>query len=458
MKLDGQSITLLGAGLTGSLLAVMLSQRGARVTVLERMADPRGRDVSAGRSINLAMAARGMRALKMIGLEDRVVPLMCPMPGRILHRLDGSLQFLPYGTRPEDVNYSVSRRGLNELLLDAAEAAGATLRFNQRCEDYDAATHRLSITDTSGDPFRYELSVERVIASDGAGSPTRRALARQGVINTDESLLDHRYQEIVVPAMDGDYAMDPRGLHIWPRGEHMMIALPNPERDFTATLFMPETADDDHASFQWWQDNTRAQAFLQVTFPDLVPLIENLSDQIQNHPLGVMGTVRCSRWHVDDRCLLIGDAAHAIVPFHGQGMNAAFEDCVELMKSIDNASEWGDAFSSFSAQRIPDTDAIAEMALENYREMRDTVRDPGFQLRKALALHLERECPEHFITRYSMVMFHAEIPYAVAQERGRIQEAWLRAQTDGMANFDEIDLDACVRLARRTFSSPTALG
>ena len=453
MDVRNQSIAVLGAGLTGSLLAVMLAQRGARVTVLERAHDPRGETTSAGRSINLAMAARGMRGLQAVGIANQIQPLLCPMPGRILHRVDGSLQFQPYGTRDVDINYSVNRAGLNHMLLDAAEQAGADIRFGQRCLGYDAANHELQIENLLGDTQTYQLAVERFIAADGAGSPVRRSLQRQGLIDAEETLLEHRYQEIAIPAKsNGDYAMDPAGLHGWPRGSHMLIALPNPGGDFTATLFMPNEAPDGEPSFAWWQETPRARDFFAGAFTDVPELIDDLDRQLVEHPLGVMGTIHCAPWHVDDRCLLIGDAAHAIVPFHGQGMNAAFEDCVVLAKLLDEGDSWHTVFAEFSKSRIPNARAIAQMALENYTEMRDSVRRQDFHLKKALALHQETVCPDVFVSRYSMVMFHADIDYANALERGAAQSEWLDTQIAGKQSLDEIDLVACERAARATFA------
>lgn len=440
----GEPITILGAGLTGSLLAIMLARRGAAVTVLERSPDPRLTNAAAGRSINLAMAARGMKALKRVGLDTAIAGLMCPMPGRIIHDLSGELQFQRYGSRPADINYSVSREGLNRLLIIAAEDAGARIRFQQRCDNYDAANHQLSMCDLRGESLNYMLSVSRVIGADGAGSPLRRALDRQGVITASEHLLGHRYQEIAIPpTRNNEFAMPPEGLHVWPRGEFMLIALPNPGKDFTATLFMPEQDASGGPSFNWWSDTDRAVAFLHEQFPDLPPLVSDLADQVAMHPLGVMGTIQTDPWHYQDKCLLVGDAAHAIVPFHGQGMNAAFEDCVELDALVETGESWLQVFADFSKQRPANANAIAQMALENYKEMRDVVRDPDFQLRKALALHLESQCPEHFVSRYSMVMFHADISYATALERGALQSDLLKLWTKGKHTLDDIDLESC---------------
>ncbi|MEL6869222.1 MAG: NAD(P)/FAD-dependent oxidoreductase [Pseudomonadota bacterium] len=449
MNVRGESITILGAGLAGSLLAVLLARRGMQVSVIERQADPRGNNTLAGRSINLAMAARGIHALSHAGLAGHLDALKCPMPGRMLHPLDGELQYQRYSGRDEDINYSVSRAELNKRLLDAAEAHGARLRFNQRCEHYDPHAGTLSMCDTRDSDFRYTLSVERIIAADGAGSPIRRALAQLPDMHVSETLLAHKYQEVAIPPnADGEFAMDPEALHIWPRGGHMLIALPNPGKDFTATLFMIKHSEDDTPSFALWDEPAAALAFFKREFPDVPELVPDLAEQLQDNPLGVMGTVRCNRWHHQDRCLLIGDAAHAIVPFHGQGMNAAFEDCAALDVMIDRYDDWRALFAAFSEARVPDANAIATMALENYVEMRDTVRDPTFHLKKALAFAVESACPNVFIPRYSMVMFHEGIRYSDAYARGALQAELLQTWVDGKSDIDQINIADCVAQAR----------
>lgn len=453
MKTDGQHMTIIGAGLTGSLLAVLLAQRGMQVTLLERQGDPRLESSSAGRSINLAMAARGMNGLQRAGLADRIDDLMCRMPGRMLHHLDARTEFQPYSSNPDEVNYSVSRAGLNHRLLDAAEASGAELRFHQRCDDYLPQDNALLMTDLRDPDVQYRLRQPRFIAADGAGSPVRRAMQQLPGFDMREELLGHRYQEIDIPATaEGGYAMDPEALHVWPRGGYMLIALPNPGGDFTATLFMPEKSTDATPSFELWADPERAVQFITEQFPDVPPMVANLAEQLQEHPLGIMGTVHCNQWHHRDRVLLIGDAAHAIVPFHGQGMNAAFEDCVVLDELINSEDDWTAVFSSFTQHRRANADAIATMAMENYVEMRDTVRDPRFHLKKALAFTLERELPDYFVPRYSMVMFHADIPYATALERGREQAALLERWTRGKDALDHVDLQGCMQELKQTMA------
>jgi kynurenine 3-monooxygenase len=442
-----ERITILGAGLTGSLLALLLARRGFAVTVLERQGDPRTGRRPAGRSINLALAARGHRALQLAGLADAVAPILRRMPGRQLHQSDGTLEFQRYGSRDDEIVYSVGRAALNRMLLDAADEFGVEYRFGQQVEDYDPHGNTLTVREERGDGMTWQLRVARLIAADGAGSPIRRALAEKTGFGMSETLLEHGYKEIAIPAAaDGGFRMEPEALHVWPRGGYMLIALPNPGGDFTATLFMPHGGPS--PSFAEVSDGVSGAALFASQFPDVVPLVPDLEAQYEGNPVGVMGTVRCDEWHWRDQVLLIGDAAHAIVPFHGQGMNAGFEDCVVLDGLIDRCDDWGALFAAVTDARKRNADAIADMALENYIEMRDTVRDPRFHIKKAVAFELERRMPDRFIPRYSMVMFHDEIPYATAQSRGAVQAAILDEVTADAASIDDVDLANAERIVR----------
>jgi kynurenine 3-monooxygenase len=279
--------------------------------------------------------------------------------------------------------------------------------------------------------------MERVIAADGAGSPLRRALVEGLRVDATEDLLEHGYKELTLPPDTfGNHLIHKNALHIWPRGGFMLIALPNLDGSFTVTLFLPRKGVE---SFESLQTTAAIGDFFQKHFPDAAQLMPRLASEFSENPTGTMGTVRCRRWAVDDRLLLIGDAAHAITPFHGQGMNCAFEDCRELDQLLHDRQHWSDAFAAFEQSRLPNTNAIADMALENYREMRDTVRHPKFQLQKVLSLELERRFPDRFVPRYSMVMFHDDIPYSTAQDRGRIEHEILDALTLDAASMDQVD-------------------
>jgi kynurenine 3-monooxygenase len=371
-----------------------------------------------GRSINLALAARGIRALEHAGVMEKVRPLLIPMRGRMIHERSGATALQPYGQREDEVIYSVGRGELNKVLIEeAARHQDVTIRFNQTCLAADPTQNVLRFrNEVSGAQYSVELSP--TMATDGAGSAVRNSLVATNVLSVREDWLDHDYKELTIPPVDGRPALDPNALHIWPRGGFMLIALPNTDLSFTATLFL---ARQGPRSFATLSDSQAVLEFFLEEFPDAVPLIPNLAAEFQAHPAGQLATVHAAPWRVGGQVLLLGDAAHAIVPFHGQGMNAAFEDCLVLDSMLDGFEDWQSLFAQFERVRRPNTEAIAQMALENYTEMRDTVLDPGFVRRKSLSLELERRFPSRFIPRYAMVMFHPQIPYAEALRRGEIQ-------------------------------------
>jgi kynurenine 3-monooxygenase len=433
----------------------MLKRRGHAVALLERRADPRTAAAVAGRSINLALSARGIRALRHAGVFDRVETLLMPMRGRIIHSEDQSTELQPYGQREDEQIYSVSRSELNRILIDAAERDhGIHISFQQEVRGFANASRELLVSDLAKGRD-YALAAEPVIAADGAGSAIRRALPPS--IDATEALLPHGYKELCIPAgANGVHRMDPRGLHIWPRGGFMLIALPNPGGDFTLTLFLPNEGADSFASLA---DAADVRQFFLRRFADVVPLIPDLTRAFLANPVGILGTVRCRHWHERGKLLLVGDAAHAIVPFHGQGMNLAFEDCMLLDRASHDERSWEEAFAAFEKQQRPNANAIADMALENYVEMRDTVRDPKHKLRKELSFELERRLPDRFIPRYSMVMFHAEIPYAVAQQRGAVQQELLDELMRNARSLEEVDMKAAEALVRERLPSlGTAMG
>ena len=417
--LEQPQITVVGAGPVGALIAVMLAARGRRVRLLERRADPRLTPAERGRSINLALAARGLSALARADLLAGVTAQLTVMRGRMLHDEGGATSFLRYGQNEHEVIYSIGRDRLNgELVEAAARHPGIELQFNQRCTDVDPQRQRLRLRDERSGSEREE-PFELLLAADGAGSAVRTALVGRGLTAAREAALAHDYKEFVIPpAADGGYALEPHALHIWPRGGHMLIALPNADGSFTATLFLPRQGAP---GFDTLIQDTAVRAFFQQQFADVTALIPDLEQQFARHPQGRLATLYCEPWQAQ-RVLLLGDAAHAIVPFHGQGLNCGFEDCVLLDDLLAIAADVPAALAEFERRRRTDTDAIAAMALENYVEMRDAVRDPGFVRRRDLAAQLERLFPGRFIPRYSMVMFHPEIPYAAARRRGALQE------------------------------------
>ena len=448
-----EPVTIIGAGLAGTLLAILLARAGYPVSVFERLPDMRRTRIPAGRSINLALAARGIRPLEMAGVMEQVMPLLIPMPGRMLHATDGALTFVPYGQREHEVIYSVSRPGLNRILLDAAEQAGVRISFRSSAVGADF-NHRCIVFRDEASGRLEDRPMRRILGTDGAGSVLRRSLVSELEVPCSEELLRHGYKELTLPpGPETRHLIEKNALHVWPRGGFMLIALPNLDGSFTVTLFLPLHGED---SFATLTDANRVATFFARHFPDVSTLMPSLTEEFLRNPTGVMGTVRCERWSVEDRLLLVGDAAHAITPFHGQGMNCAFEDCRELVRLLGQHNDWSSVFRDFERTRRPHTDAIADMAIENYLEMRDTVRDPKFHLQKALSLELERRFPQRFVPRYSMVMFHDEIPYAVAMDRGRIQNKILAQLTRNVSTLAAVDYQAAQRLIEERLTPITA--
>ncbi len=447
MTPHGDPVRIVGAGPTGSLLAILLQRRGFKVTLYETRADPRGNSGESGRSINLALADRGMHALQAAGMASHIAGALVTMRGRLIHERNGAPSLHLYGTRPHEVIHSISRHRLNQTLLDAAaRLPGVEIRFEHRLEDLDFTTGTAQIRDERHDQLTM-VRMRPLLATDGAGSVTRRRMASSGLIEAEESDLAHGYKELSIPAAsDGSYRMASDVLHIWPRGDFMLIALPNADGSFTATLFLPKRGA---VSFEALGSPADIERFLRTEFPDVHGLMPDAVAEFRRNPTGFLGTVYAHRWSSGGMTALIGDAAHAIVPFHGQGMNCCFEDCLEFDAGVARNSTWEDVFAEFFAARKPDTDAIAAMALENYLEMRERVTDPRFRLQQLLALELERLHPRRFIPRYSMVMFHHEIPYRTAQLRGAIQTRLLTGLTANAATLEDIDYARASREIKR---------
>ncbi len=438
-----QTIYLAGAGLAGCVLACYLSRRGYAVEVFEKRADMRRAEVERGRSINLALSERGIVALREIGVLDEVMNMALPMRGRMIHDRDGNQSLQPYSTHAEEVIYSVHRGELNQILIDAAEAAGARFHFDSPIESLDPANALLQLAGREA----IDLTGSPLLGCDGVGSVVRQALESGANTDTTIDWLPHGYQEFNIPPdADGAHQLAPDALHIWPRHEFMLIALPNPDGSFTATLFLAHEGEE--RSFAAIADADAARRFFQHEFPDFMDLVgDDFARQHAEHPVSPLGTVRCQPWH-HDHIALVGDAAHAVVPFHGQGMNCAFEDCTEINRLLDkNHADWPSLLADYEHRRRPNANAIADMALENYIEMRDLVADPTFQLQKQIEAELYTRLPEQFVPRYAMVMFRT-LPYAEAQARGRVQAGILDELSRGVGSLKEVDLDEGERLVR----------
>lgn len=453
------SITLIGGGLVGALLAQQLARRGFAVEVYEKRPDPRRAGFTGGRSINLALAERGLQALRTAGLADDVLRRAVMMRGRMVHTRDGRSGLQRYGVDDSEVIWSVSRGALNMLLLDAAEAAGVRFHFGQSLVHADFDARRIRLADEHG--MEREADARVLIGADGAGSALRNAMHAYHPLGERVEPLGHAYKELEIPPASqlpstllGDagghdqFAIEPHALHIWPRGGYMCIALPNTEGSFTVTLFLP--AQGPHPSFATLPDAPAAKAFFQEDFPDLLPLLPDFVADYDSHPVGTLSTLYLDRWHLDGRALLIGDAAHAIVPFHGQGMNCGFEDTVTLASLLTEApDDTAEVFAEFQRIRQPNADAIAAMALENYVEMRDSVADPHYLAKRELGVLLAERAPAHFMARYRMVTF-THLPYAYAFERGRAQDLLLQQLLRGSTDTRSVDLDAAVATLKAT--------
>lgn len=432
-----KKITLVGGGLAGSLLSIYLAKRGLEVDLYERRPDMRTVDISAGRSINMALSARGIYALREVDVLDDIMQQAIAMRGRMIHAVDGTLYFLPYGKDDSEVIYSISRGGLNMALLSAAERQhGVRIHFNEQCTHYDVRTGTTTFQNADSNATKtIETSV--VIGTDGSASAIRTAMLSVPRFNFSQHYLDHGYKELTIPPdAGGGFQIEKHALHIWPRGQYMLIALPNPDGSFTCTLFLPFEGE---LSFENLQNEQAVRRFFEQHFPDAVPLMPTLIDDFFTNPTGALATVRCWPWRVGGRAALLGDAAHAIVPFFGQGMNCAFEDCTVLNQCIEqHEGDWERIFIEYERERKVNADAIADLALANFIEMRDSVADAGFALKKDVELALEKRFPDRFIPKYSMVSFH-RIPYAVAQARGRQQAAILERlcrDIDGVEGLD----------------------
>ncbi|MEP7326048.1 MAG: NAD(P)/FAD-dependent oxidoreductase [Gemmatimonadota bacterium] len=416
------SFTVVGAGLAGSLMALMLGREGHDVDVYERRPDPRLAGAEAGRSINLAISARGLHALEQVGLKDDILAMGVPMRGRMVHDPSGRLSFQPYGSGDQAIN-SVSRGGLNQVLLNAAgQCLSVRMHFGLRCTDLDVESGRLELTASDGKVQQVETTT--IIGADGAFSAVRSQMQKRELFNYSQNYLAHGYKELYIPPRPGGgFQMDPNALHIWPRGGFMMIALPNQDGSFTCTLFWAFEGANSFANLRGPDDVLR---FFQETYPDAVPLMPTLGHDFFANPTGSLVTVRCSPWHVRDRVVLLGDAAHAIVPFYGQGANAAFEDCVTLAQCLkQNPGTHLAAFERYEDARKPSADAIGELALGNFIEMRDRVSSPLFRFKKKVEKALHALFPRSFIPLYTMVSF-TTIPYAEAVDRAARQDRILK--------------------------------
>lgn len=423
------NILIIGAGLCGSLLALRLAQRGYKVEVYESRPDLRKVDISAGRSINLALSDRGLKALRLCGMEEKAREICIPMYGRLMHDQEGNTFTSNYSGREGEYINSISRGDLNAILLDEAEKhENVTIHFNQKSKKVDIESGIAYFKDANT-KNEYVVKADVIFGTDGAGSSLRKSyyLERKFLFSYSQNYLNHGYKELEIPADEfGNHQISKDHLHIWPRGDFMLIALPNMDGSFTVTLFL--SYDEGKYNFNNLTSEAKITEFFEQEFPDALALIPNIKDEFFNNPTGPLGTVKCSPWFYQNKTLLMGDSAHAIVPFYGQGMNASFEDVVvfdEILCHFEQSREifdWRTIFKTYQNKRKKDTDAIADLAIDNFYEMRDLVANPLFKEKRKIEMDLEKHFPDQYFSKYSLVTFNENIGYNEAMQRGRAQD------------------------------------
>ncbi|HIB36334.1 NAD(P)/FAD-dependent oxidoreductase [Mesonia sp.] len=419
-----ENILIIGAGLCGSLLALRMAQRGYQVQLIEKRPDLRKTDISAGRSINLAFSNRGIKAMKLVGLEQKALEICIPMNGRMIHDQEENTFLSPYSGLEHEYINSISRTDLNALLLDEAEKMeNVSIQFNQECLEVNSEKATATFKDYhSGEETT--IVADLIFGTDGAGSALRKSMMndRSFLFSFSQDYLQHGYKELTIePSKEGDFQLYKNALHIWPRGENMLIALPNLDGSFTVTLFM-SYAEGDY-NFNNITSAAKAEEYFKKYYPDALKLMPNLGEEFFENPTGALGTVKCSPWYSHGKSLLMGDAAHAIVPFYGQGMNASFEDVVVFDEALENhIGDWETTFKAYQKARKKDTDAIADLAIDNFYEMKEHTAAPIFQQKRKLEMALEQEFPAEYASKYRLVTFQEQIGYAEAMQRGRAQD------------------------------------
>jgi len=443
-----KKITIIGAGLAGTLLSIYLAKKGYEVEIFERRPDMRIFNSGGGKSINLALSARGIHALKEAGLYDEIKKISIPMYGRMIHAIDKTTSFQPYGKDKSEYINAVSRAEMNKKLMDLAEKNyNMAIHFSHRCTGYNYVANEVFFhNDTTGENTSIKCDI--IFAADGATSVLRHELQKIPRFNFSQEYENYGYKELTIPPGDSaTFRMEKNALHIWPRGSFMLIALPNTDSSYTCTLFLAyDRSISGENSFEYINTKEKVKGFFKKEFPDAFENMPNLAEEFFSNPVGSLITIKCFPYTYDGKIALLGDAAHAIVPFFGQGMNAAFEDCTYINECIEKyADNWETIFYDFQNHRKPNSDAIARLARENFVEMRDLVTQPRFQLKKKIETELYKRFPRKFVPKYSMITFH-RVPYSVALERGIKQENILNALSEEIRSVDEVDWDKASEL------------
>ncbi len=441
-----KKISIIGAGLAGSLLSIYLAKKGFEVEIFEQRPDLRTSNISAGRSINLALSLRGILPLQEVGLSEHILKIAIPMKGRMMHDIEGNLSYQPYGKSDDYYINSVSRKVLNCSLMSFAEATGKVkIYFMHRCTHVDLDNQILTIKDEqNGSEFTVKSDI--ILGTDGAPSAVRNAMIKLPRYSYSQEYLDYGYKELnLYPNEKNEFQLEPNALHIWPRGNFMLIALANTDKTFTCTLFHAYDTKNQVKGLNELSNSKEIESFFHQYFNDIVPLMPDYIQQFEEHPTGHLATIRCNPWHYKNTCLL-GDAAHAVVPFFGQGMNCSFEDCAELNRCIDlYPNDWNKIFKEFESKRIQNANAIADLALENFIEMREKVGDPKFLFRKKVDIELEKRFEGKYITKYGMVTFHT-MPYSQAKKLGQLQDVILDELCKNAKSLEEVNWDLAKNL------------
>ena len=459
--MNNEKVLIIGAGLCGSLLAIRMAQRGYEVIMVEKRPDLRKTEQDAGRSINLALSDRGLKGLRLVGIEDKAKEQCIPMHGRMIHDKKGDTFLSKYSGRDDEYINSISRPGLNMLLIEEAEKMpNVTLIFNHGCKsvDLESAT---AIFNNYTDNTEVTISGDVIFGTDGAGSAVRKSMFnhRKFLFSFSQEWLSHGYKEITIPkAEGGGYRTHKNALHIWPRGEDMLIALPNLDGSFTVTLFLPYSNSD--YCFDNLTTPEMVMEYFTKEFPDAVALMPNLVEEFFENPTGPLGTIKCSPWSSYGKTLLLGDAAHAIVPFYGQGMNASLEDVVVLDDIIEKhkttkttQTNWNTIFEVYEANRKQDTDAIADLAVDNFHEMKEHTASALFQQKRKLETAFEAEFPDKYQSKYSMVTFNADMSYYDAMNKGRAQDKAILNLIDDGKLPDSLNLEEKLAIVRKETKS-----
>lgn len=445
-------ISLVGAGLAGCVLSIYLARRGFKVDIYERRPDPRKIPNSEGRSINLTLSTRGIHVLKQVGLYEKIMKVAIPLKGRVIHSINQELTFQPYGKKDHEVIYSMARDELNVALLNEVENyKNIVIHFNQKCTGIEFETRELKLRDEiSGQQTRVKTNT--VIGTDGSASALRMDMLKRKGFNFSQSYLNHGYKELKIPAgANNKFLLEKNALHVWPRGEYMINGFPNIDGSFTCILFAPLQGDN---SFESLNSAEKVLNFFQAQFPDAVRIMPTLVEDYFSNWTGSLVTIKCNPWSVDERVLLLGDSAHAIVPFYGQGMNCAFEDCAYLDECIDKyGTDWQKVFQEFEKLRKVNTDAIADLSIENFTELREKISDSKFLLKKKVELLIAQKYPKVFISKYSLLAFH-RIPYSEARLQGRIQDRILDELCESINEVEEVNWEKADELVKERLIKP----